>query len=159
VPEPYEARPGFEERVRASFATQSFMALLGAEVAHVSPGRCHLRVPRKPGLGQQHDYFHAGVLGAIADSAAGYAAYTLMDAGDSVLSIEYKINLLRPAAGDAVEARAVVVRPGRIVTACTAEVFALHDGGETLCAIAQLTMYRVAGESPGDGGREDAPGA
>jgi len=139
--------PAFEARIRDSFARQSFMRTLGAEVVAVSPGRCDIRVPWREGLGQQHGYFHAGVLGAIADSAAGYAAYTLMDAEDSVLSIEYKINLLRPANGVAVVARASVIRPGRSVTACAADVFVERDGEEALCATAQLTMFRLEGES------------
>ncbi|MBZ0268753.1 PaaI family thioesterase [bacterium] len=139
--------PAFEARIRGSFARQSFMATLGAEITAVAPGRCDIRVPWKDGLGQQHGYFHAGVLGAIADSAAGYAAYTLMGADDTVLSIEYKINLLRPANGDAVIARAKVIRPGRLVTACTAEVFVERDGEEIHCAAAQLTMIRVEGKS------------
>jgi uncharacterized protein (TIGR00369 family) len=139
--------PAFEARIRDSFARQSFMRTLGAEIVALTPGRCDLRVPWKDGLGQQHGYFHAGVLGAIADSAAGYAAYTLMDANDSVLSIEYKINLLRPADGSAVVARAKVIRPGRLVTACTAEVFVERDGKEIHCAAAQLTMIRLEGKS------------
>jgi len=141
--------PAFEARIRDSFARQSFMRTLGAEIVTVAPGRCDIRVPWKDGLGQQHGYFHAGVLGSIADSAAGYAAYTLMDAADSVLSIEYKINLLRPANGDAVIARAKVIRSGRLVTACTAEVFVERDGEEVHCAAAQLTMIRLEGKSDG----------
>lgn len=137
--------PGFERRVRESFARQTFMRQLGAEIVLVAPGRCDVRVPWKPELAQQDGYFHAGVLGAIADSAAGYAAYTLMEAADSVLSIEYKINLLRPADGEAVVARARVIRPGRTVTACAADVFVERDGSEVQCAAAQLTMFRVAG--------------
>lgn len=141
---PFEPRdPDFAKRVRDSFAQQNFMATLGAEVVTVEAGRVDIRVANSEGLTQQNGFFHAGVLGSIADSAAGYAAYTLMDAGDSVLSIEYKINLIRPANGDAVVARASVVKPGRTVTLCTADVFVERDGAEILCAVAQLTMMRV----------------
>ncbi len=147
--------PGYEARVRTSFAAQSFMQTLGAEVAQIAPGRVALRAGDPRRLGQQDGFFHAGVLASLADSAAGYAAYTLMAADDSVLSVEFKINLIRPAAGDAVIARAEVVKPGRTITPCRADVFVERDGAETLCAVAQLTMIRVpaaAGSSaPGPG--------
>ncbi|MFP5286708.1 MAG: PaaI family thioesterase, partial [Thermoanaerobaculia bacterium] len=88
--------PDFAARVRASFERQGFMRSLGAELIRVEPGACEIRLPFREDLGQQHGYFHAGALGAIADSAGGYAAYTLMGANDSVLSVEYKMNLLAP---------------------------------------------------------------
>jgi uncharacterized protein (TIGR00369 family) len=140
--------PHFERRVRESFACQAFMATLGAELARVEPGLCAIRVAKHPGLGQQHGYFHAGVMATIADSAAGYAAYTLMPAESSVLSIEFKINLLRPADGEAIVATARVVRPGRTVTVCTADVHGFTGGEERLCATAQLTMMRVEARGP-----------
>ncbi|HMB69530.1 MAG TPA: PaaI family thioesterase [bacterium] len=135
--------PDYERRVRESFAAQSFMATLGAEIVALGPGRCDIRMAYAPGLLQQDGFLHAGALATIADSAAGYAAYTLMESGDRVLSVEFKINLVRPAAGEAAVARARVVKPGRTITPCTAEVFAVRDGHETLCAVAQLTMIRI----------------
>jgi uncharacterized protein (TIGR00369 family) len=144
-PMAFEPRdPAFEARVRENFARQSFMATLGARLVEVSPGVVAIRVEDPAHLGQQDGFFHAGVLASIADSAAGYAAYTLMDAQDSVLSVEFKINLIRPAAGHAVTARATVIKPGRTLTPCRADVFVEGDGAETLCAVAQLTMIRVA---------------
>ena len=90
---------------------------------------------------------HAGALGTVADSAGGYAAYTLMGAGDSVLSVEYKLNLLAPARGEAFVARAKVVKAGRTLTVCQVDVYAVRDGAETLCATMQQTIIRLADRS------------
>ncbi|HYO14726.1 MAG TPA: PaaI family thioesterase [Thermoanaerobaculia bacterium] len=136
--------PDFAVRVRKSFARQGFMRSLGAELAAVEPGFCEIRLPFREDLGQQHGLFHAGTLGAIADSAGGYAAYTLMGGGDSVLSVEYKLNLLAPGRGELAIARARVVRPGRTLTVCQVEVFVVNDTAETLCALMQQTVIRMA---------------
>lgn len=135
--------PDYAARVRGSFARQGFMLSLGAEMTCVEPGLCEIRLPFRESLSQQHGYFHAGALGAVADSAGGYAAYTLMDAGDSVLTVEYKLNLLAPGRGDLAIARARVVRPGRTLTVCQVDVFAVKDGAETHCAILQQTVMRM----------------
>jgi uncharacterized protein (TIGR00369 family) len=137
--------PGWEDRVRASFGRQGLMAHLGAELESVSPGRCSIRVVRRPELTQQHGLFHAGVIGAIADSAAGYAAMSLMPADSTVVSVEYKLNLLAPADGEAVVARAEAIRPGGMLYVCRADVCVVEEGVERLCAAAQLTMYRLRG--------------
>ncbi|MCA9750729.1 MAG: PaaI family thioesterase [Gemmatimonadetes bacterium] len=126
------------------------MNTLGAELGAVEPGRCEIRLAWREGLGQQHGYFHAGALATIADTAAGYAAYTLMPADSSVLSIEFKINLLRPADGELVIARAEVIRPGRRVSTCRADVFTEKGGAQKLCATALLSMMCLPG-------RADAP--
>lgn len=136
--------PDFAARVRTSFARQGFMRSLGAELSVVEPGRCEIRLPWREDLGQQHGFFHAGALAAVADSAGGYAAYTLMGAGDSVLTVEYKINLVAPGRGEEAVARARVVRPGRTLTICQVEVFVLQDGAESLCAVLQQTVIRLA---------------
>jgi uncharacterized protein (TIGR00369 family) len=145
------ADPNFAVRVRASFERQGFMLTLGAELTVIEPGRCEIRLPFRESLGQQHGYFHAGAMAAVADSAGGYAAYTLMGARDSVLTVEYKINLLAPGWGEEVVARARVIRPGRTLTACQVDVFAVSAGAETLCATMQQTVIRLAD-------REDASG-
>lgn len=88
---------GFQARVRASFANQAAMRTLGAEIVHVAPGEVDLRLPFRDDLTQQHGFMHAGIIGAVADSACGYAAYTLMPADAAVLSVEYKLNLMAPA--------------------------------------------------------------
>lgn len=143
---------GFETRVRESFARQGLMRTLGAELVAVDPGRCEIRLPFSAGLSQQHGYFHAGATGAIADSAGGYAAYTLMAEGESVLSVEYKLNLLAPARGELLVARGRVLRSGRTLSVSQVEVFAVETGRETLCATMLQTLIRVpprAGMTPG----------
>src|SRR5215468_7353379 len=93
------AFPGFAERVRESFSRQGLMALFGAEMIRIDPGYCEIRLVARPELTQQHGYVHAGVTAAIVDSACGYAAFSLMPKDASVLTVEYKINLLAPADG------------------------------------------------------------
>lgn len=144
---PSPSDPDFAARVRASFERQGFMRSLGAELTRVEPGACEIRLRFREDLGQQHGYFHAGALGAIADSAGGYAAYTLMSAGDSVLSVEYKMNLLAPGRGEAAVARGRVIKSGRTLTVCQVEVFVEGDGAETLCALLQQTLIRMAGRA------------
>ena len=87
--------PGYAERVQDSFRRQQAMALLGAQLSRLTPGACEIRLPYKPELTQQHGFFHGGIIGTIADSAGGYAAFTLMPLDSSVLTVEYKMNLLR----------------------------------------------------------------
>jgi uncharacterized protein (TIGR00369 family) len=136
---------GFAERIRSSFSRQGLMRTLGAELSEVRPGSCEIRLPFREGLSQQHGFFHAGATSAIADSAGGYAAYSLMGAGDSVLSVEYKINLLAPARGELLIARGEVVRAGRTLSVCRVDVAARHEGVETLCATMQQTLIRLSG--------------
>jgi uncharacterized protein (TIGR00369 family) len=131
-----------EARVRASFARQGFMAHLGAELTEVGSGACTITCRPRPELTQQHGYVHAGVIGAIADSAAGYAALTLMPEGSEVLTVEYKLNLLAPAEGERLIARGRVLRAGGRLTVCESAVAALRNGEETACAIALVTLIR-----------------
>lgn len=142
--DPIPSDPDYAARVRASFGRQGFMSHLGAELTLLEPGRCEVRLPYRPELGQQHGYFHAGALTSIADNAGGYAAYTLMGANDSTLAVEFKVNLLAPGRGDAAVARAKVIRAGRTLTVCQIEVFVERDGQETLCALMQQTVIRLA---------------
>ena len=141
--------PTFETRVRESFARQKVMGLIGAVLAHVAPGRVEIELPFRDDLTQQHGFFHAGVVGTIADSAGGYAAFTLMPAGSSVLSVEYKMNLVAPADGERLVASGQVVRPGRTLTVCDLEVVVLKAGARTLCARGLQTLIRVARRSAG----------
>lgn len=122
------------------------MKHLGAELSELRPGHCEIRVPYREELSQQDGFFHAGVTGAIADSACGYAAYSLMPPDCSVLSVEYKLNLLAPARGELLVARAHVVRSGRTLTICAADVFVIRDGVETLCATSLSTIMALAGK-------------
>ena len=145
----FEARdPGYEARIRESFGRQRIMRTLGARLASVGPGEVEIRLPFRDDLTQQHGFVHAGVVSTIADSACGYAAYSLMPADAAVLSIEYKVNLLAPAQGEELVARGRVVRAGRNVTVCTADVVALRAGHETHVATMLATMMTVR-ERPG----------
>jgi len=139
--------PDYAETVHDSFARQGIMAHIGAEIGSVSPGRCEIRLPYSDDLSQQHGFFHGGVVGTIADSAGGYAAFSLMAPGDGILTVEYKLNLLAPADGEMLIARGRVVRPGRTLTVSTAEVFAVKDGRETPCAVMQQTLMRIVGRA------------
>jgi uncharacterized protein (TIGR00369 family) len=137
--------PHFEKRVRDSFARQAAMALIGATMTRVEPGRCTIELPVREELTQQHRFVHGGVVGMIADSAGGYAAFTLMPADASVLTVEYKINMLAPAKGERLVARGEVLKPGRTLSIVRADVFALDGGRETLIAAMQQTLMVMRG--------------
>lgn len=123
------SNPLFAEEIKSSFARQSIMTLIGAELEAVEPGIVEITLPYRSDLAQQHGYLHAGIVTTIADSAAGYAAYSLMPAGAEVLSVEFKVNLLRPARGQSFLARAEVIKPGRTLTVARADVFGVADSG------------------------------
>jgi uncharacterized protein (TIGR00369 family) len=123
------SNPRFAEEIKESFAKQSIMTLIGAELVAVEPGIVEIALPYRSDLAQQHGYLHAGIVTTIADSAAGYASYTLMPAGAEVLSVEFKVNLLRPARGASFLARAEVIKPGRTLTVARADVFGIDDAG------------------------------
>jgi uncharacterized protein (TIGR00369 family) len=128
------------EHVYTSFARQAFMQTLGASLELVERGRVHIGVPFSEHLSQQHGYLHAGVTTSIADSASGYAALTLGPSGSEVLSVEFKISLLAPARGQRFSARAKVIRSGRRLSFCTAEVVAIEGSDEQVIAIMLSTM-------------------
>ena len=119
------------------------MRFLGAELVRVEPGLVEIELAQRAELTQQHGFLHAGAAASIADSAGGYAAYTLMPAGSDVLSVEFKVNLLSPAAGESFLAEARVVRAGRTLTVVHCEVFALRGGARKLVALMVATMIRV----------------
>ena len=132
--------PRIAERVRASCDRQNAMRLIQATLAVVEHGRTEIHLPHWKGVEQQHGFVHGGVVGMIADSAAGYAAMTMVPASGSVLTVEFKLNLLAPADGEKLVARGEVVRPGRTLIVTKAEVFAIKDGKEVLCALMQQTI-------------------
>jgi uncharacterized protein (TIGR00369 family) len=132
--------PDYETAVRRSFARQRMMATLGASVAHLAPGEVDLSAPYAPEFGQQNGYWHAGAVASLADSANGYAALSLAPADTDVLAVEFKINLLAPARGAAFLARGRVVRPGRTLTVCLAEVFAIEGALRTPIATMLSTV-------------------
>lgn len=137
----------FANRVRESFSRQGLMKHLGAELVELTAGHATIRVPFRVELTQQHNYFHAGVSGAIADSACGYAAYTLMPADSSVLTVEYKLNLLAPADGEELTARARVMRSGRTLKICAADVYAKKNAKELHCATMLATIMCLPGKA------------
>ncbi|MBA3904136.1 MAG: thioesterase [Rhodocyclaceae bacterium] len=144
----FEAKdPDFAGRVRASFGRQKVMAFMGAEMSSVVPGRCEIRLPYKEELSQQHGFFHGGVIGMIADSAGGYAAYTLMPADASVLTVEYKMNILAPGDGELLIAQGEVLKAGKTLVVSRAEVYVVKDGREIHCASMQQTLMTMHGKA------------
>lgn len=129
--------------VHAAFDQQAAMKLIGASMPVVEQGRTEIHLPHWDGVGQQHGFVHGGVVGMIADSAAGFAAMTVAPVGSSVLTVEYKMNLMAPAKGEALIARGRVVRAGRTLIVTQAEVFAVNSGQESLCALMQQTIMVI----------------
>lgn len=136
--------PEFAQRVRVSFGEQRAMASIGASVSLVEPGAVDIVLPFRDDLTQQDGFIHAGIIAAIADSACGYAAYSLMPASARVLSIEFKVNLLAPAVGERMIARARVLRAGKTITVCRADVAAIIDRNEKLVATMLCTMMTIS---------------
>jgi len=136
----------FEARVRDSFGRQKIMDLLGASITRVAPGEVEIELPFRDDLTQQHGFFHAGVTSTIADSAGGYAAFSLFPADASVLTTEFKINLLAPADGELLRAVGRVVKPGRTLTVCDVDVFAVKNGQAKPCAKLLQTLMCMAGQ-------------
>jgi len=141
------ANPDFKTSVAASFAKQNAMQLIRASLPLIEHGRTEIHIPHWAGVEQQHGFVHGGVVGMIADSAAGYAAMTVVPTSASVLTVEYKMNLVAPADGETLVARGEVLRPGRTLIVTKAEVYACKDGKETLCAIMQQTIMVMHGKS------------
>jgi uncharacterized protein (TIGR00369 family) len=133
--------PQFAARIRDSFSRQKAMGLIGARLSLVEPGHVEVELPFRDDLTQQKGFVHGGILGMIADTACGYAAFSLMPAGCSLVTVEYKINILSPARGSLV-ARGTVIRPGRTLTVARAEVYA-RDGKHV--ASMQQTLMMLAG--------------
>jgi len=142
----HPADPGFAGRVRASFDRQGAMKTIGAELVAVEPGYCAIALVPRPEIAQQHGYVHAGVVSAIVDTAGGYAGFTLFPADSSVLTVEFKINLLAPAAGERLLAEGFVVKPGRTLAITRGEVHAEKHGKRTLVAIMQQTLMVMHGK-------------
>ena len=133
--------PSFAQEINQSFAKQTVMALIGAELTRVEPGIIEITLPYRADLAQQHGYLHAGIVTTIADSACGYAAYSLMPSNSEVLSVEFKVNMLRPAKGKTFTAVAEVVKSGKTLTVVRADVFGMdHEGQRELVATMLGTM-------------------
>lgn len=143
---PHQPRnPAFAEEIRKSFAKQTIMVLIGAELSRVEPGVIEITLPYRADLTQQHGYLHAGIVTTIADSACGYAAYSLMPPNSEVLSVEFKVNLLRPAKGERFLAASEVIKAGKTLTVVRADVFGVdHEGERELVATMLATMICLA---------------
>jgi uncharacterized protein (TIGR00369 family) len=142
--------PQTEQRIRESIGRQTLLSTLGVTVAGLWPGRVELDLPYRADLCQQNGFVHAGAITAVADSACGYAAASLMPADRDVLTVEFKVNLLSPARGDRFRATGEVVRSGRTLTVCSADVVAWADNGAgepeaslVRVALMQATMMAV----------------
>ena len=146
------ADPLYATRVRESFARQGAMATVGARLSAVAPGYCAIELVPTPAVSQQHGYVHGGVIAMIVDSAGGYAGYSLFPATASVLSVEFKLNLLAPAQGERIVAEGFVVKSGRTLTITRGEVHAESAGRRTLVALMQQTLIAMHGKA-------DAPAA
>jgi uncharacterized protein (TIGR00369 family) len=138
--------PNFEQRIRASFAKQRFMDTLGARLVHIAPGEVHIALNHRDDLTQQHGFLHAGAVATVMDSACGYAALSLMEPGAAVLAVEFKVNLMAPAAGTEFVAVGRVERSGKTLTVCRAEL----RSGEKVVAMMQGTMMAVRTEGMSD---------
>ena len=134
---------GHQERIRSSFARQGLMKTIGATLEHVSSGVVEIAMRPTVAISQQHGFTHAGAVAAIADSAAGYAALSVMPPGSGVLTTEFKINFVAPAAGDRIIARGQVVKAGRTLTLAQTEVFAETGGERKLIALLVATMQTI----------------
>jgi uncharacterized protein (TIGR00369 family) len=141
------ADPGFEQRTRESFARQGAMAHLGAVLRRVEPGRVEISMPFRAELSQQHGFFHAGMIATIADSAGGYAGFTLFPADAGVLTVEFKLNLLAAADGELAIAQGEVIRSGRTLTVCRIDAFVDKQGKRTHCATGTQTLMCLVGRA------------
>jgi len=142
---PVPKDPSFRTRVQTSFDKQGLMRTLGASILDIAPGAVDIALSPNPAISQQHGFVHAGAVSSIADSAAGYAALSLMPPGVGVLTTEFKINLVAPAAGERIVARGRVIKSGRTLTLAQAEVFAEMQGKERLVALLTATLMAIEG--------------
>lgn len=136
--------PDYKTKVEESFTCQKFMDHIGAKLIDVQPGFCEMHIPFNENLTQQNGFFHAGVISTVADNVAGYASLSLMKEHSMVLSVEFKLNLMRPGAGELLIGKGQVLKYGKTLTVCRADVFIVKGGVEKLCAAAQLTMIEIA---------------
>ena len=140
------ADPAFAQRCRESFGRQKAMALIGARLTVVDPGYVEIELPWRAELTQQKGYVHGGIVGMIADTACGYSAFSLMPADCSLVTVEYKLNILNPGRGGLV-AKAQVVKPGRTLTVARAEVYA-DDGRHVATMLQTLMMLADTPDTP-----------
>lgn len=133
----------FKKKVEGSFNRQKFMKLINAKLIDVKPGYCEIHIPYQIDLTQQHGFFHAGIISTIADNAAGYAGFSLMGNNSSILTVEFKLNLIAPGDGEFLIGKSQVLKNGRTLTICRSEVFTVTNGIEKLCAASQSTLIEL----------------
>jgi len=141
--------PDYVERIRGSFGRQRVLATIGAELVRVEPGLVEIEMAFREDLTQQHGYLHAGISTTIADSAGGFAAYTLMPASSSILAVEFKVNLVRPARGERFLAQGRVIRAGQRLTLSEIEVFAITGEERKTCLFGLQTTMCLHDRSDG----------
>ena len=138
--------PNYEKQIKTGFAQQTVMKTVGAQLKRIAPGQVEIELDFREDLTQQHGYLHAGIVTIIADSACGFAAYSLMPENPGVLTVEYKVNFISPARGEKFIATVRVIKPGRTLTVCVGEVLAIGGEAKQTIAVIQATMMRLAGE-------------
>lgn len=141
--------PNYKDRVKESFSRQGFMSHLHAALDVPAPGVCNISIPFGPQVTQQHGYFHGGVVGALADAAGAYAGFTLIPPTATILTVEYKVNLIAPARGQTLIARGHVLKGGRTLIIVRADVSVTDRNVETACATALITMMVLNGRPDG----------
>jgi len=157
VPARHVARSGVDprssplalERVRESFSRQGAMTLIGARIVELREGYCALALTPRPEVSQQHGFVHAGIIATLVDSAGGYAGFSVFPEDSSVLTVEFKLNLLAPAQGEEIVAEGFVVKSGRTLTITRGEVHAVQAGARKLVAIMQQTLMTMHGKRDG----------
>lgn len=136
--------PNYEEQIKLGFARQNVMNAIGARLRKVAPGEVEIELNFREDLTQQHGYLHAGIVTIIADSACGFAAYSLMPENSEVLTVEYKVNFMAPARGEKFVATGRVIKPGRTLTVCVGDVIAIDGEARKTIGIIQTTMMKLA---------------
>lgn len=139
--------PDWEAKVRVSYAKQGVMDLIGAQLIELRPGYCEVHLPWRPDLTQQNGYFHAGVISTVVDTAAGYAGFTLMPPGSSVLSVEFKLNLLSPGDGELLIATGEVIKSGKTLVITRGEAYVVKGDKTTHCSTMQQTLMTMHGKA------------
>ena len=136
--------PDYQEKVKKSFADQAVMKTIGASIEAIGAGEIEIEFPYQTSLTQQNGFIHAGIVSTVLDSACGYAAFSLMPEDASVLTIEFKINLLSPAKGDRFRGYGKVKKAGRTISVAEAELYAFSDQGRKLVATMVGTLMAVS---------------
>jgi len=137
----------YKKKVEESFRRQGFMSLINARLVEVKPGFCEIHIPYDITLTQQHGFFHAGIISTLADNSAGYAGFSLMEENSSILTVEFKLNLMSPGDGDLLIGRSKVLKNGKTLTVCTSEIYIVKNGEEKLCAASQSTLIELKNRS------------